>query len=333
MVEKRQIGADHAHDSPHSPGPTISVPYSLNSIRANPFRNIERYPIRPEKVEALRRSIRTTGFWNNIVARSVDGGAEIAYGHHRLAALLEEYGPDHLVHLNIRDLSDAEMLRMMADENLEDWGTSADVELGVIRAVVESFAAGRIELALPSERANKSVLRYAPSFIPGDASRASGTHEKVYTAQTVGRFLGWVKPSGDAQDKVGTLLTILQFVEKDCCEEADFDGLSITQAAANIQQVRATREDAERRAQNAERGPNIRLPNSPPRLKNDRSPRSTLRRRSEKSRRLKTPAITRLGTSRCATRRRQRVTRSKPRRPACSRTSGSLLRPISRTIN
>ncbi len=71
--------------------------FQLKNIQPNPFRHVDRYPITKEKVEALRESIRTTGFWDNIVAREVNGKAEITYGHHRLVALREEYGPDHEV--------------------------------------------------------------------------------------------------------------------------------------------------------------------------------------------------------------------------------------------
>ena len=88
--------------------------FRIKEIKPNPFRDASRYPINKEKVAALRRSIQTTGFWDNIVARQqVDGKAEIAYGHHRLQALREEFSPDHEVDLIIQDLDDEAMLKMM----------------------------------------------------------------------------------------------------------------------------------------------------------------------------------------------------------------------------
>jgi ParB-like chromosome segregation protein Spo0J len=143
--------------------------YAIKDIKANPFRHIARYPIRREKVAALRESLRKTGFWDNVVARAKDGKAEIAYGHHRLVALKEEYGPNHKVELIIRKLDDEAMIQIMARENMEEWGTSASVEQETIRAVVEAYGEGLITLPSVSKDAKKSQTRYAPSFIPGDA--------------------------------------------------------------------------------------------------------------------------------------------------------------------
>src|SRR5438309_6864315 len=95
--------------------------YAIKDIKANPFRHIARYPSRREKIIALRESLRKTGFWDNVVARARDGKAELAYGHHRLVALKDEYGPNHKVNLIIRDLDDEHMIQIMARENMEEW--------------------------------------------------------------------------------------------------------------------------------------------------------------------------------------------------------------------
>jgi ParB-like chromosome segregation protein Spo0J len=45
-----------------------------------------------EKIAALKESIGSTDFWDNLVARRAldgHGGIEIAFGHHRLEALKE----------------------------------------------------------------------------------------------------------------------------------------------------------------------------------------------------------------------------------------------------
>src|SRR6266853_986608 len=118
--------------------------YAIKDIKPNPFRHISRYPIRREKVAALRESLRKTGFWDNVVARANNGKVEIAYGHHRLVALKEEFGANHKVNLIIRDLDDEHMIQIMARENMEEWGTSASVEQETIRAVVEAYAEGLI---------------------------------------------------------------------------------------------------------------------------------------------------------------------------------------------
>ena len=92
----------------------------LKDLEANPFRKIKRYPIRRDKVDALKQSFERTGFWDNIVGRSNNGHFEIAYGHHRLIALKEHYGNNHQVGVIVRDLSDSDMLQIMAAENMED---------------------------------------------------------------------------------------------------------------------------------------------------------------------------------------------------------------------
>lgn len=221
--------------------------FAIKDIQANPFRHIDRYPIRADKVAALRESIRTTSFWSNVVARQRDGKAEIAYGHHRLRALREEYGPDERVELIIRDLPDEQMLKIMARENMEEWGTSAAVEHETVRAVVEAYGEGKIELPPVAPDAAPRYIRDAPSFVAGREPGARPAHP--YTARTVGQFLGWMSPSGATQDKVENALAALQYIEEGLLAEADFDGLTTKQAEAVIEQARraaAQREAAAR---------------------------------------------------------------------------------------
>ncbi len=106
----------------------------LRQLVENPFRNLgEPYVIDSEKVESLCASIRTTGFWDNLLVRHgpfQDGEAmdtrkkvfQIAYGHHRLEALrllvtqqlIDEY---YELELPVRSLDDSAMIRIMAAEN------------------------------------------------------------------------------------------------------------------------------------------------------------------------------------------------------------------------
>ncbi len=218
--------------------------YAIKDIKPNPFRHMDRYPIRREKVAALRESLRSTGFWDNVVARSNDGKAEIAYGHHRLVALKEEYGPNHKVELIIRPLSDDIMLQMMARENMEEWGTSASVEHETIRAVVEACADGRIHLPAVPSKTPQSQIRHAPSFVPGaDVPRARAEHS--YTVQTLAQYIGWLKPSGDPQEKVYSALTALQFIEEGLLKESDFEGLTTKLGEAVIAEARKARDRRE----------------------------------------------------------------------------------------
>jgi hypothetical protein len=220
--------------------------FAVKDIKPNPFRHMDRYPIRREKVEVLRESLRATGFWGNVVARLDNGKPEIAYGHHRLVALREEYGPSHKVDLVIRDLHDDTMLQIMARENMEEWGTSAPVEHETVRAVVEAYAEDQIELPAP-ETTNRQHIRYAPSFTPGLhlPARGGGLETRPYTGQTLAEFLGWLKPSGEAQAKVHDALTALQFIDEGVLRESDFEGLSTKEAQAVIEQARRAKADRE----------------------------------------------------------------------------------------
>lgn len=217
--------------------------FAVKDIKPNPFRHMERYPIRKEKVAALRESLRTTGFWGNVVARASNGKAEIAYGHHRLAALKEEYGPNQKVDLLIRNLSDDSMIQIMARENMEEWGTNAAIEQETVRAVVEAFAAGRIHLSPLVPNTAPQTIRYAPSFVlGGEGTRSRGY---PYTAKTVATFIGWLKPTGEPQDKVIDALAALQFIEEGLLKEKDFDGLNTTQARFVITEARKARDRRE----------------------------------------------------------------------------------------
>ena len=220
--------------------------YAIKDIYPNPFRHMDRYPIRRDKVEALKASMDTTGFWGNIVAREQDGGVEIAYGHHRLVSLREKYGPDDEVDLIIRDLHDDAMLQIMARENMEEWGTSASVEHETIRAVVEAYAEGRIELEPPSPDTNARSIRYAPSFTLGDDVGAP--RHRPYTAERLASFLGWMQRNGRPQDKVHNALAALEFIEDGILAEQDFEGLTTMQAEAVIQQARKVKTERETEA-------------------------------------------------------------------------------------
>jgi len=107
----------------------------VSDLKPNPFRRIKRYPIDREKVESLKSSISETSFWDNILARKQNGEYQIAYGHHRLVAL-QELGVES-VNIPVRKLSDPDMLRIMANENLEGWGSSPQVAIETVSVVKE----------------------------------------------------------------------------------------------------------------------------------------------------------------------------------------------------
>lgn len=74
----------------------------LGDIRPNRFRDLKRWPVELDVIEKLKQSIHETGCWNNLQAtRNEQGQIKLRFGHHRLAAGLELFGPDHEVMLEI----------------------------------------------------------------------------------------------------------------------------------------------------------------------------------------------------------------------------------------
>lgn len=157
---------------------------AIKNLRPNPFRRLEEYPIQREKVEALKLSIFTSNFWTSIIARPAGKGTfEIAFGHHRLVALTELYEADDEVEIIVRDLSNEDMIRMMANENMAEWGSDGWVEVETIRATIDAYGKGLITLPSVPKDVRKDLIRYV--------SRNSDS--RAYTMGTVAQFLGWTR--------------------------------------------------------------------------------------------------------------------------------------------
>lgn len=158
----------------------------VKDLRANPFRQIDKYPIIYDKVEKLKNSIAETSFWDNILARPRDDVFEIAYGHHRLKAI-RELGIEE-VDIPVRDLDDKTMIKVMANENMEDWEPDTKVINETVR-VVRDFLAG---LAGPqSERVTSTDIQ---SFLGDNWSlkrvkqALASLDEKQYDREAVETF-------------------------------------------------------------------------------------------------------------------------------------------------
>ena len=89
---------------------------AVKDIRPNPFH--PNLPLNQSKIKQLEANIKSTGFWDNILLRSFNGGYECAYGHHRLQAV-KNVGIKE-IDVPVKDLDDATMLQVMAQENMEE---------------------------------------------------------------------------------------------------------------------------------------------------------------------------------------------------------------------
>jgi ParB-like chromosome segregation protein Spo0J len=189
---------------------------TLSEVQPNPHRNMDNYPVNPEKIKVLRESIRTTGFWENIVGRINDGKPEIAYGHHRILALKEEFGTDYKFNLIVRKLDEATMLKMMLRENAEVYSCSAQVEQEGVKAVLIAAAEGKIELPEP-ERVTKHISDYI-LITPGR------NKDWAISDDIIAGFTGL------SQQKTNTALRSIASIREGILKEGDFDGVTSKQA-------------------------------------------------------------------------------------------------------
>jgi hypothetical protein len=93
---------------------------SIDKIESNPHRDPVKYPVDEDKVARLMESYSKTGFWNNLIARphpDKEGFFQIGYGQHRLTAC-RRMGITE-IDLEVKDMSDLDMLRVLVDENEE----------------------------------------------------------------------------------------------------------------------------------------------------------------------------------------------------------------------
>ena len=223
----------------------MKMKIALKNVLPNPFRHLDRYPIREEKIEALEKSIKDTDFWENIVARDAGNGQiEIAYGHHRMVALRNLYPDTQEFDFILKKIDDTNMCKIMAHENMDEWGSDAAVEQETVRAIIEGYADGRINLPELSEDTPKNKIRNAPHFIQGEPS--SSSDERPYTSTQLMEFLGW------KEWKVKAVLAALEKIEKKVIDEKFFEGISSTQQQTLTTEINKVEKKAEIKAKIAE---------------------------------------------------------------------------------
>lgn len=155
----------------------------VSKIDTNPYRHIEKYPINREKVEALKNSINQTGFWDNILLRPRGDRYQLAYGHHRLSAI-KELGVE-TVDVPVRDLDDATMLRIMANENMDEWRASPAVINETVFAAKEFIDSELAKYETWEEASDKNIRSWISDKQAWYKLKASGAGR-----DTICAFLG-----------------------------------------------------------------------------------------------------------------------------------------------
>lgn len=185
---------------------------ALSDILPNPYRVFNLNPINELKIEKLMESIQETGLWKVIVRPSptAKGKYELAFGHHRFESA-KRVGLK-AADFDVQDLTNEQMIKMLARDNDEVYNASMLSIVETVAATVQGLADGSLKPLEISEKARKETIRYAPSFIPGEASTANRAVHP-YTTFAVGKLLGYTKKGGEAADAVQAALDVLYLVQ------------------------------------------------------------------------------------------------------------------------
>jgi len=94
------------------------VEVKLNELKPNPYKKfIQRGELEEAAVNRIMESAERTSFWEQWVAREIDSGYELAFGHNRLEAARRVLGKDAKVSVQIEPYTDEQMYIALADEN------------------------------------------------------------------------------------------------------------------------------------------------------------------------------------------------------------------------
>jgi len=221
------------------------VKVSIAQLRHNPFRELEDFPLDREKIDKLKESITATGFWGTIVARKKGSAYEIAFGHHRKASLEELQtegiiGKTEKVDIIVRELTNEEMIQLMARENLEEWGTNAAVEAETVATTIRAYGNGFIKLP-EIEREDSRHIRYARPPTSG-----------AYSMSSVAVFLAMAKADGQPNHACQVAFQMLDAFEAGIITKKSLRGLKRDVAREIVVKAIAIKKEQERIAKQRE---------------------------------------------------------------------------------
>jgi hypothetical protein len=222
----------------------------VRNIKPNPYRNMKTYPIDEEKIGSLTESIEHTGWWENIEARENNGSVEIAYGHHRMVALQRRFKKTDKVAINVRKMSNLDMLLRMSRENMTENSSCVTVMFETVQAALGEVATGEItaeKLGL-DEKTRNSARFIAPSVLTtaADSDDEPGQVHHWYTRESIARWLGMFKqrdgrevPNAACQ----RAFKALELIELELVTPSQFKGKTPKEADLLIKQTRKQYDD------------------------------------------------------------------------------------------
>jgi hypothetical protein len=176
----------------------------LDLIDPNPFRDFDLHPLDQGQIERLKASIHAGGFWASVAARQVGKRFQLAFGHHRIEAARRE-GLEE-VPIDVRDISDWQMVMMLTSENATQRGTTAAASLDSIAAISKALArdcfttnkegVSRIFETLPRDAAESVLGKMRLGEGPGEPCVADTTPAGTFSRNQIRLALGILKDSG-----------------------------------------------------------------------------------------------------------------------------------------
>lgn len=122
---------------------TTTKQVSLSSLDPNPYRDLERFPVQPAKVAAIRASIEETGQWHPIRVRQVGRRWEIIHGHNTVEAL-RQIDPKAKVEVRVVDRDDFGMIRELILENSQAYDSNLYQKTQEVSTVIRALQSGTI---------------------------------------------------------------------------------------------------------------------------------------------------------------------------------------------
>ena len=231
----------------------------LERLKSNPYRDFDLHPFDPAQVEKLKASIDADGFWMSVVARKAGEDYEIAFGHHRIEAARQLGWTD--VPIEVRDLTDWQMARMLASENATQRGSTAAAALDAVAALSKVLAynllrwekwptdCGNLEQVVAFSHCRSHVM--SGEGIGRDCILASAT-KGSFTTTVVEGALAALKASG-GMTKIVAEARALADVELRAEQEAAEHALAEAQRKAAAAKTKRDREAAAKETTKAKR--------------------------------------------------------------------------------